>query len=78
MTRQLHRWTTEQLARLAHLYPVMAIADLVIEFAPHPWSSIETTANANGIFRRNSKLRWQQICGDYLASRKPRKIGVFE
>ena len=46
-----HPWTDHDLERLAALYPVRPMPELLIEFAPHTRRSIETAAARLGVHR---------------------------
>lgn len=55
-------WTNKQIARLKECYASMSKDELIAEFAPHPWSSIQSTAHARGIRKRD----WMAVCAAHV------------
>jgi hypothetical protein len=58
MTRRYYHWTNREVERLDACYPAMSRAELIVQFAPHPWTSIYSMA-------RRRKLRMR--CRDWKA-----------
>lgn len=52
-------WTTHEMKRLRECYSGMTRAELAIEFAPHPISSILFMARSLKLRKRR---RWMTIC----------------
>jgi hypothetical protein len=67
------KWTNKQMVRLRKYYPTMTKQELIIEFAPHSWGSIKTTAQRSDIRRRGKFKDWNAVCKAHVM-----QTGLFE
>ncbi len=50
--KKFNPWTTVEMSKLRHIYPIASRTELIAAFPRHPFTSITTTARINKIYKK--------------------------